>query len=558
MHLGFTLLVFAPVLVMALVTSFAAQTQDPKKQLIDRLTANLQPPYQRQQNHDPPVCYHCRLTEHFSRDCNNSLLFPPAPKNNDNQNNKTINNNVLNQRPNYANINFFGKDPLVEGESTSQLEENSFYAFNLTDDDYDMNELAINTSESTRKKKKAKINFVLDLNKAFKSTADNNEPPKAKVFKNSPKLEPPKIVQKSGSYSVVKNLMEMSAHIIFGQLMTYPQFRKNLYKSLIPKKKTPNKCSHQTELADNSNIISLICKAQVAGYFIDLILNSRLSVSIIAKHFLETIGRKIDKPSIRPIINVHSNKKKGLSIAKAVSKAKALFDYELCKLTIRYSEKPIMVKCHHWTTPPVSKQSQEEEQSDESDNKESEEEDKQDKQEETTEFAYTIFTSNNKPLDNVKADKERIMVNDKLICWSYYDILKRTFDRKPDKKAKYSYWWHGPCAQCWCDKPLYSPSDECKSCLIYYKDWEPISLIPRKKLKEVQKSFENEPPEIQLLIIEQREPSPKEKKAFPVVVVFKKGGTLCFYMHLLPKIDAMLNKFNGAAFFSTIDLTAEF
>ncbi|KAG9297153.1 hypothetical protein G9A89_019434 [Geosiphon pyriformis] len=46
MHLGFTLPVFAPVPAMALAlqmaaASFAAQTQDPNKQLIDRLTANL-------------------------------------------------------------------------------------------------------------------------------------------------------------------------------------------------------------------------------------------------------------------------------------------------------------------------------------------------------------------------------------------------------------------------------------------------------------------------------------------------------------------------------------
>ncbi|KAG9297417.1 hypothetical protein G9A89_009501 [Geosiphon pyriformis] len=46
MHLGSTLSVFAPAPVMAsapqmAATSFAAQTQDPNEQLIDRLTANL-------------------------------------------------------------------------------------------------------------------------------------------------------------------------------------------------------------------------------------------------------------------------------------------------------------------------------------------------------------------------------------------------------------------------------------------------------------------------------------------------------------------------------------
>ncbi|KAG9293416.1 hypothetical protein G9A89_009140 [Geosiphon pyriformis] len=473
MHLEFTLPVFASAPVMAsapqmAATSFAAQTQDLNKQLIDRLTANL------------------------------AQLLEPLGQ---------------------------------AGESASQPEENFFYAFNLTNDNHNMNKLAINLSDSTKKKKKAKVNFILDPNKVSTSTANNNEPPKTKVFKNPPKLESPKIVQKSAPYSVVKDLMETPAHITFGQLMTHPQFKKNLCKSLIPKKKTPktNKCLHQAELADNSNITPLIYKAQVASYFINLILDNESSVSIIAKHFFEAIGRKIDKPSTRPMINVYNDKKKGLGIAKAVSvhinsisietdmkvseakeytiivgnkwlkKAKIFLDYELSELTIKYGEKPIV-------------QNQEKKQSDESDNNESNEKEDQKEQEKTAEFVYTIFISNDKPLNNVKANKEEIMVNGKLICWLYYDILRRTFDRKPGKKAKYSYWWYGLCVRCWCNKLLYSPSNEYKFCLIYYKDWKPISLIPRKELKKVQKSFKNKPPEIQSLIIKQKKSSPEEKK----------------------------------------------
>ncbi|KAG9298582.1 hypothetical protein G9A89_002529 [Geosiphon pyriformis] len=301
MHLGPILPVFAPALVITsapqiATTSFAVQIQDPNEQLIDKLIVNLvwllelsryeprfnqpqQPLYQRQQNCGPPVCYHCGLTGHFSKDCTPS-----------------------------------------KGESTSQPEKNLFYVFTLTDYDHNIDELAINTLELTRKKKKAKINFVLNPNKPFISTADNNKPPKTKVFKNLSKLESSKIVQKSGPYSIVKDLIETLAHIIFGQLMTHSQFRKDLRKSLIPKKKTPktNKCSCQAGLADNSNVIPLICKAQVAGYFIDLILDSRSSVSVIAKHFLEAIGKKIDEPFTQPMTNIHGDKKKDLSIAKAV------------------------------------------------------------------------------------------------------------------------------------------------------------------------------------------------------------------------------------------------
>ncbi|KAG9297669.1 hypothetical protein G9A89_011184 [Geosiphon pyriformis] len=107
----------------------------------------------------------------------------------------------------------------------------------------------------------------------------------------------------------------------------------------------------------------------------------------------------------------------------------------------------------------ATKQNQEEEQSNKSDDDKSNNED-QKEPEETAKLTYTIFTSNGKPLNNIKADKKRIMVNDKLICWSYYDIFRRTFDRKPGKKAKYSYWWHGLCAQCWCNKLLYLPMSD--------------------------------------------------------------------------------------------------
>ncbi|KAG9284564.1 hypothetical protein G9A89_014168, partial [Geosiphon pyriformis] len=55
---------------------------------------------------------------------------------------------------------------------------------------------------------------------------------------------------------------------------------------------------------------------------------------------------------------------------KWLKKAKALLNYELCKLVIRCDQKPIVVKYSHWTTPPVFKQNPEVEQLNKSDNDE--------------------------------------------------------------------------------------------------------------------------------------------------------------------------------------------
>ncbi|KAG9295825.1 hypothetical protein G9A89_009054 [Geosiphon pyriformis] len=121
---------------------------------------------------------------------------------------------------------------------------------------------------------------------------------------------------------------------------------------------------------------------------------------------------------------------------KWLKKAKVLLNYELCELTIRCDKKLIVIKCHYWTTSPVSKQNQKEEQSDKSNDNESDKEKNQEEQKETAEFVYTIFTSNSKPLNNIKADKEEIMVNGKLICWPTMifseELLIESLTKKPN------------------------------------------------------------------------------------------------------------------------------
>ncbi|KAG9301830.1 hypothetical protein G9A89_004509 [Geosiphon pyriformis] len=124
--------------------------------------------------------------------------------------------------------------------------------------------------------------------------------------------------------------------------------------------------------------------------------------------------------------NVHDNKKKDLIIAKAVP-------VHINGISIEID----------------MEQNQKNEQLDELNNEESDDKEDQEEQKETAKLIYTIFTSNSKPLDNVKANKKEIL---------------------------------------------------------------PISLIPRKEIKKVQKSFKNKPPEIQSFAVKQREFSSEENK----------------------------------------------
>ncbi|KAG9306101.1 hypothetical protein G9A89_016005 [Geosiphon pyriformis] len=92
-----------------------------------------------------------------------------------------------------------------------------------------------------------------------------------------------------------------------------------------------------------------------------------------------------------------------------LKKVKTLLNYELCELTIRCGKKLIVVKCCHWTTPPVPKQNQEEKQSNESNDNESDDEKNQEEQKKTAKLIYTIVMSwSNKLIDNKREQNCKI------------------------------------------------------------------------------------------------------------------------------------------------------
>jgi hypothetical protein len=115
-------------------------------------------------------------------------------------------------------------------------------------------------------------------------------------------LDPPDLVRRAGTYSIVEDMMHTKANITYGQLLGNLAIRKDLRKSLIPKKKIPRstkavkraRASHATITNETT---PLTCTAKCAGYNFKLILDSGSSVSVISKHFLEAIARNIDEAS---------------------------------------------------------------------------------------------------------------------------------------------------------------------------------------------------------------------------------------------------------------------
>ncbi|CAG8824921.1 7700_t:CDS:1, partial [Dentiscutata erythropus] len=58
----------------------------------------------------------------------------------------------------------------------------------------------------------------------------------------------------------------------------------------------------------------MMCKVQVVRWKVEIILNSSLSISIVCKNFLESLGQRIEKLSNRRIIDIYGEKYSSLEI----------------------------------------------------------------------------------------------------------------------------------------------------------------------------------------------------------------------------------------------------
>jgi hypothetical protein len=57
--------------------------------------------------------------------------------------------------------------------------------------------------------------------------------------------------------------------------------------------------------------------------------------------------------------------------------------------------------------------------------------------------------------------KQGITIDQRLYLWQEIQAIHGRFQMSGKKKHKH---WHGPGVRCWCDNPLYSPTDQCNNC----------------------------------------------------------------------------------------------
>ena len=92
-------------------------------------------------------------------------------------------------------------------------------------------------------------------------------------------------------------------------------YRSEIQKALTPKRTRVVKMAHHTTVEGNT---PMTCKAQVVGWKVKVILDSCLSISIISKSFIESIGRRIEKISGRKITGIHGERCSSLGIVTQV------------------------------------------------------------------------------------------------------------------------------------------------------------------------------------------------------------------------------------------------
>ena len=242
-------------------------------------------------------------------------------------------------------------------------------------------------------------------------------------------------------------------------MLNIPKIRNELKKAITPKRKRKPKDKEkepEANLATTYSNTPMICKGQIGGWTVDIILDSGSSTSIISKKFLDHLGKKSARQSNRMITGIHGDRKSSLGICDNIAvhigdvivsadmeiidtqaynlvlgtdwlrKANAVINYKDSQVSISDGSRQAQVTCRNSTKPLLPVIDEDEEESDD----EEDEEYESDEEEEDDNAAFALVASEDETPDQhfYKFTPWGIEINHETFSWEEYDYMNRQFN----------------------------------------------------------------------------------------------------------------------------------
>ncbi|CAB4491136.1 unnamed protein product [Rhizophagus irregularis] len=131
------------------------------------------------------------------------------------------------------------------------------------------------------------------------------------------------------------------------------------------------------------------------------------------------------------------------------------------------------------------------------------------------------------PKENFVLTKGGVYLDKSFYLWTYFARLNEQFQRKPPKRATWTYDWKGPTARCWCGDRLVSPSNSCSRCYEELTNYITVQRLSPRIVAEISSDFENRNLDPDNLV---QDAMPSEVQLEEVVdVANEHDRQLCFY-----------------------------
>ena len=141
------------------------------------------------------------------------------------------------------------------------------------------------------------------------------QPPPAKPTPSKPKKpkmkSQPSVVDQLTPYDVSEDILKLQSTATVGQMLQYPNQRKNLVKILKRPKKTVETNYLQSE-NDTRKTSSAKCYVRIKGNPVIAILDSGAAVSIITNKLMYKLGLEPDTPSKTIVVTANGNRVRAL------------------------------------------------------------------------------------------------------------------------------------------------------------------------------------------------------------------------------------------------------